>query len=201
MADKEYPEGPQKVISRPGRGPLARLPHGGALFSGPVTHSWEPPRGAGPAAGGAAGRRQVSAPAAGAHGHPSPAPRAGPRGGEGVRRGARALPEVAVSRHRVWKARLPGLRPREARGQEGARAGLGPGLHWSLDSAVRTPRPARPDPWDGSGLQLWRALGLPQRLAQLRGYPGGRAKCPPCFPGDRCAWKHLGVQDKVLDAS
>lgn len=35
LADKEYPEGPQKVISRPGCRPLARLPQWGRFVLGP----------------------------------------------------------------------------------------------------------------------------------------------------------------------
>lgn len=37
VADKEHPEGPQKVISRPGRRPLARLPQWGRFVLGPCS--------------------------------------------------------------------------------------------------------------------------------------------------------------------
>lgn len=35
LADKEHPEGPQKVVSRPSRRPLARLPQRGRFVLGP----------------------------------------------------------------------------------------------------------------------------------------------------------------------
>ncbi|XP_013378017.1 PREDICTED: translation initiation factor IF-2-like [Chinchilla lanigera] len=67
VAHKEPAAVPGKWLSRPSRGPLARLPDGGALFSAPVTLSWDPPRrarphrlGPGPPPGVSAGRRVLS---------------------------------------------------------------------------------------------------------------------------------------------
>lgn len=142
LADKEHPKGPQKVISRPRRRPLARLPQWGRFVLGPCnpflgTAPQRRPRrgpGPGPPPGVSAGRRvSTSTPRphtrcwspgalpAGWGGHPL-----GWRGEVWTERGALPLPEVAVSRYHIWTALLPQLLVREARGQ-GRIAGGGRG--------------------------------------------------------------------------
>lgn len=140
LADRTHPEGPQKVISRPGRRSLTRLPQWGRFVLGPcnlflgTAPQCRPWRGLGPAPppGVSAGRWVPTAtfqppPPALEYGgplrlrgRPSPGMERG-----GSERGALPLPEVAASRHHIWKAELPGLWHRKARGQ---RSSTGPGV-------------------------------------------------------------------------
>lgn len=96
LADKEHPDGPQKVISRPRRRPLARLPQWGRFVLGPcnpflgTAPQRRPRRGPGPGRppGVSAGRRaSTSTPSPHTRcWSPGPSPRAGaaiPWDGEG----------------------------------------------------------------------------------------------------------------------
>lgn len=73
LADKEHPEGPQKVVSRPSRRPLARLPQRGRFVLGPCNPFLGTAPQRRPESGRDLGCRQVSALAAGCS-RPPPSP-------------------------------------------------------------------------------------------------------------------------------
>lgn len=123
LADKEHPEAPQKVVCLPSRRPLARLPQRGRFVLGPcnpflgTAPQRRPERGLGPGLppGVSAGRGVLAStphpphPLLESWGPPRwpcrPSLEGMVRGG--ADRGVFAVPEVAVSGHHIWTARLP----------------------------------------------------------------------------------------------
>lgn len=123
LADKEHPEGPQKVVSHPSRRPLARLSQRGRFVLGPCNpfpgtapqRRPESSLGPGLPPGVSAGRGVFASTAQPPHPllesrGPPRGPCGHPREGigrGGAERGALVIPEVAVSGHHIWTARLP----------------------------------------------------------------------------------------------